>query len=209
MSTKKRLTVICPQCNNSFSVEHFSSYNVQVEGHGIEPILDDSWVLHECPVCHTIIPVLDTIVFHDMEKELLLFFFPTEAEIPDERLEFINNLKVPNDYTVRMVEKDYAVFKEKIMILESGLSDLGCELYKLKAKKQLSITDPCVCRIVFGDCLTPKGIVFFLEGQKPKATIFDDNAYQDALSEINYLLPLKTIVVNQETIQKAIQEKKP
>ena len=205
MSRKSTFSIQCPHCKQQIIIERYLSYNYQIEGCDLQQILDDSWVMHRCPKCGKSFSFLGDLVFHDMARKSMFFFFPKGSALNEAQIKALMSSMIPSDYAVRIIKDSYAAFKEKILILESGLDDCACEVYKYQIKQNCGIKLECESRIVFGEDLEPKGVVFFIDKQKPVAFAFNLDDYNSALVEANRLRMGDKSIVDQYTIAEAIR----
>ncbi len=202
MSKKTTKTVLCPSCQKPINIDVFSSYNFQEENCDIDPLLSDEWISHKCPNCGNTFIFLDVTIFHDMEKKFIVFFFP-KGDFPiEDSINVVNKAGIPSDYTIRIVKDSYASFKEKILVLESGLNDLACEIYKWQIVEDYNLNPNCELRIVIKEDLVPKGVVVLSGAQKPLAVPFDMNLYKKSLSEISHYRAASDYVVDRNTLNK-------
>lgn len=176
---KKTLSLTCPVCGATFSVDHFSSYNLQEEGNDLSPIKTDAWVHHECPKCKNAITVLDIMVFHDMAKKLMIFFFPENSGTLEQHQTFVDKYDYPKGYTIRIVEATYNDFKEKILIFENGLNDCAVELYKsVIVNEKLKDTSIREAHILFDKQSIPQGFAFYTDSSPSICEAFDPSTYR-------------------------------
>lgn len=87
----------------------------------------------ECAHCHSKFHIPYPVLYHDMEKKLLIQF--TEEKELEPIKKILDYANVGEDYTVRIVdnERDWI---EKILISDSGYDDRIMELYKLLVLSQ-------------------------------------------------------------------------
>lgn len=181
---KKVLNIKCPFCGANISIEHYSSYNLQEEGNSIDKILNNSWIQHICKKCKNYITFYDNMIFHDMARKLMIFFFPNKSSY--EQINFVEEYDYPANYTIRIVEGIYNDFKEKILIFENGLDDCAIELYKAKIiSEKLDSKKVREAHIIFDEKSLPMGFVFYTDLEKPLCVIYDDSKYEECLLESN------------------------
>lgn len=180
---KKTLQLICPVCSHQFSVQHYSSYNLQEEGN-LSKVLDDSWIKHECPNCKREITVIDVMVFHDMGKRLMLFYFPENSGSKENHEHFVKKYDYPSNYTIRIVEGAYNDFKEKILVLEYGMNDYAVELYKLNIiSTKYKMNDIYESHLLFKNS-EPQGFVMYQKTGKPIIEKYDSNEYEACVKKM-------------------------
>lgn len=181
---KKSLNLNCPLCGSNLIVEHFSSYNLQEEGHSIDSILNDSWIQHKCKNCNNYITVYDIMMFHDMKIKTMVFFFPKNSGSYEEHQKLIKKYKYPLNYTIRIVEDSYNNFKEKILIFENGLNDCAIEMYKsiiILEKFHNQVIQEA--HVIFDGNSIPIGFAFYGDLDKPICVPFDEILYKKCLSK--------------------------
>lgn len=176
---KKIININCPCCNSFLTVEHFSSYNFQEEGNSLSAILNDSWIMHKCKQCNNYVTVHDIMVFHDMEKKILIFYFPNTNCTYYEQKKIIKQYKYPKDYTIRIVNGLYNDFKEKILIFEYGLNDKAIEFYKAQIiLEKINSSNLREAHLIFDEDSLPLGFAFYLNNDNPIYIPFDNEKYE-------------------------------
>lgn len=198
---KKTLKLVCPVCGHQFSDEHYSSYNFQEENNDLSKILNDSWIKHKCPKCNSEISVIDMMVFHDMKKGLMIYYFPENSGTMESHELFVKKYNYPSNYTIRIVEGKYNDFKEKILLLEYGMNDVAVELYKKDIiSKRSEMNDVYEAHLLFDKNSLPQGFVMYQKETKPIIEKFDENKYKSYAKKtsrfsntmyVHYLLMLK------------------
>lgn len=177
-----KIVINCPLCGKEMEVDKYKTYNFQLENENLQPILDNSWMEQECLYCHQMFNISRIAIFHDMKKKTMYFYFPEGSGDKKEHVTFVEQLDIPVDYTLRIIENSYAAMKEKILILEYGLNDIACEIYKNNIRKKLLDlgSNPKDIRVVFKDGAAQAIAIFGIE-EKPIIELFNDNEYRKAL----------------------------
>ena len=131
MSKVHKEKIICPKCQAEAEFEFWDSINVNLDPELREKIFDDSLFIFTCPKCGNKTCVPYSTLYHDMERNFMLFFdfFPPKdydykpLDIPDAPI------GLDKSYTMRVVHGLWRL-KEKILILEKGLNDIAIERMK-------------------------------------------------------------------------------
>lgn len=135
---ENKIELVCPECNEKFNVDIFTSINVQMDKDMKNRVLSGKLFDMECAHCHSKIHIPYPVLYHDMEKKLLIQF--TEEKELEPIKKILDHANVGEDYTVRIVdnERDWI---EKILISDSGYDDRIMELYKLLVLSQYEDAD--------------------------------------------------------------------
>lgn len=135
---ENKIELVCPECNEKFNVDIFTSINVQMDKDMKNRVLSGKLFDMECAHCHSKFHIPYPVLYHDMEKKLLIQF--TEEKELEPIKKILDHANVGEDYTVRIVdnERDWI---EKILISDSGYDDRIMELYKLLVLSQYEDSD--------------------------------------------------------------------
>ena len=135
---ENKIELVCPECNEKFNVDIFTSINVQMDKDMKNRVLSGKLFDMECAHCHSKFHIPYPVLYHDMEKKLLIQF--TEEKELEPIKKILDHANVGEDYTVRIVdnERDWI---EKILISDSGYDDRIMELYKLLVLSQYEDAD--------------------------------------------------------------------
>jgi len=77
-----KTTVACPRCRTPITADITRLFDLTSDPQAKEKLLSGSANLVNCPVCHYQGVYPSPIVYHDADKELLLTYFPPEANLP-------------------------------------------------------------------------------------------------------------------------------
>ena len=77
-----KTTIACPRCRTPITAEITRLFDLSSDPEAKEKLLSGSANLINCPVCRYQGVYPSPIVYHDAEKELLLTYFPPEANLP-------------------------------------------------------------------------------------------------------------------------------
>lgn len=130
---KKNIELQCPECHESFHADIYPSINVQMDEGLKNKVLGGQLFDFECAHCHSTFHVPYPVLYHDMEKKLLIQFTP-ETDLSKTK-EVLDHVDKKEDYTIRIVDS-YRNWIEKLLIYENGLDDRIMELYKLLVLSQ-------------------------------------------------------------------------
>ncbi len=119
----------CPRCSKEMEIDIWNSVNVTLDPEMKSKLLDASIFEHKCDNCANTIYMEYGLLYHDMEKKLMLFFSPNKSEEN-------NRIDLPDDfgfgtegYTYRIVE-EINNLKETISIFDAGLDDVTIHYIK-------------------------------------------------------------------------------
>ena len=117
---ENKIELVCPECNEKFNVDIFTSINVQMDKDMKNRVLSGKLFDMECAHCHSKFHIPYPVLYHDMEKKLLIQFTEEKELQPIKKI--LDHANVGEDYTVRIVdnERDWI---EKILISDSGYDD--------------------------------------------------------------------------------------
>lgn len=77
-----KTTIACPRCRTPITAEITRLFDLSSDPQAKEKLLSGSANLINCPVCRYQGVYPSPIVYHDADKELLLTYFPPEANLP-------------------------------------------------------------------------------------------------------------------------------
>jgi len=77
-----KTTVPCPRCRTPIVADITRLFDMNTDPQAKEKLLSGSANFISCPVCHYEGIYPTPVVYHDPEKELLLTYFPPEANVP-------------------------------------------------------------------------------------------------------------------------------
>ena len=75
-------TILCPQCQQPVVAEITQLFDLKQDPQAKQILLAGAYNLIQCPNCGYRGQAPTPIVYHDLEKELLLTFFPPELQVP-------------------------------------------------------------------------------------------------------------------------------
>lgn len=130
MSQLRKDTITCPQCHKVGEFEYWPSINVDIDPKLKEKIFNEEIFVWTCPECGAKVFIPFGTLYHDMKNKFMLFFSHDDPEEGKyEPFEVPSAFGLEDEYTFRTV---YGLinFKEKILIMESGLNDIAVEKLK-------------------------------------------------------------------------------
>jgi tetratricopeptide (TPR) repeat protein len=80
MSQKKTININCPSCSTAFYMDVYDSLNVQVSPELKQELVKGNFNIQKCPKCDKKILYNDYMLYHDMEKGIIIHCF-----VPEER----------------------------------------------------------------------------------------------------------------------------
>ena len=84
---ENKIELVCPECNEKFNVDIFTSINVQMDKDMKNRVLSGKLFDMECAHCHSKFHIPYPVLYHDMEKKLLIQF-------TEEKLDNRNQVKI-------------------------------------------------------------------------------------------------------------------
>ena len=166
--TEKTRRVDCPCCGKEIEVSVYPIVNRNRSPQLREKILDESLFRCECPVCGKPFRLISRCLYHDEEKDFMVYLIPgfrgkrlETGDLPQEYPEFSS--------AICRVVSNLNQLKEKILLLESDVDDRAIEVAKLAvsgivAKKyEKRIQAAYFCRL--NEETDRIGFSFFLDGE--------------------------------------------
>lgn len=139
MSLQQSGTVTCPQCGLSTRHESYSSVNVTRAPEIRTQVLDRSLFRFTCPGCGISANVVDALLYHDMDRKLMIQLVPEGSEFSPEAIDEPQRRLGPEIWelirsiTTRVVRNQNDLV-DKILIFEAGLDDRLVECFKFRLK---------------------------------------------------------------------------
>jgi hypothetical protein len=131
MSKVHKEQVECPHCHSIGTMEMIDEVDADINPELRERVLNAQAFIYTCPECGSRILVGNSLFYHDAQHRFIIFFdMKRPADYHYQPLKLSKRLiKNYPDYTFRYVT-GMAELHEKIIILESGLSDVAVEKMK-------------------------------------------------------------------------------
>lgn len=141
MSRSSVEIVACPNCGTQSEFTIYQSVNVTLEPKLKQEIPDFELFRFNCPSCQVSSFVFYETLYHDMERQVMLYFVPELNDSEEKKLNVVNTFNTMkeidkenfsdsmNRYTLRMTSSIES-FIEKIEIFEAGFDDRIIELMK-------------------------------------------------------------------------------
>ncbi len=134
MSMSRQISVTCKQCGKEHPFTAWESLNVTHDRDFKQQLLKGQLTRFTCPDCASSTHVLHPILYHDMDKRLMLWLWLEKGE-PDTA--FVPVQRFLDEYQFRIVST-YDALVEKIFIFDRGLDDRLVEFLKLLLQIQAS-----------------------------------------------------------------------
>lgn len=139
--SKTHLTKIaCPKCGKESEFTVWDSVNVQISPDMKNSIMNGDAFLFKCPECGNEVHIFYTMLYHDMNKKLMIYLLPddekeikTAAEFMKESCTADMGLGLPDitkGYSYRIVTSPTEL-QERICIFDSGYDDRVIEIMKV------------------------------------------------------------------------------
>lgn len=145
MSKERTESFTCPVCGHQGEFTLWESVNVDLDESLREKVLTGELFDWICPSCGQRIHIKYGTLYHDMKHQFMIFYDPSDDATEIKKIEIPEMFTNLGDYKYRQVltEND---LREKIMILETGLSDVAIEYAKytlrhFRYKEEIQDTD--------------------------------------------------------------------
>lgn len=130
----------CPRCNAESSFSVWQSLNVTLNPAEKQSLMSGELLKFTCPSCGATMPVVYPLLYHDMERRLMLWMIPDNADgtqaVPDAPAPGEAGGGIVPGYVARVVSSPNELL-EKILVFETGLDDLALEMFKIVINLQL------------------------------------------------------------------------
>ena len=149
MSKSSIVDFTCPNCNNTFKIKRWDSYNPSVLLSPKSKIVSGDIFKYRCPKCKTEHTVIYQCLYHDMKNNTMVLLMPDYHE--KQYLFSAQEAKLfsvlPN-YKLRL-ENSYNSFLERIRIIDLNVNDKLFEVYRIIALQQISYSIPNADELYF------------------------------------------------------------
>ena len=175
MSKRKSVKITCPKCKKESDYQIWESINVQIDPDMKEKVLNGEAFLFKCPDCGEEVYVFYSVLYHDMQKKMMIYLLPDdEKEIKaaarfmsgkDERTAGLNLTVISEEYNNRIVTSIREI-QEKIYISDAGYDDRIIEIIKLLYHGMMAeqTPDKKVDEILFDSGKDGEHRIVFIEG---------------------------------------------
>lgn len=140
MSKRKSVKITCPKCKKESDFQIWESINVQIDPDMKKKVLNGEAFLFKCPDCGEEVYVFYSVLYHDMQKKMMIYLLPDdEKEIKaaakfmsgtDERTAGLDLTVISDEYANRIVTS-IRELQEKIYISDAGYDDRIIEIIKM------------------------------------------------------------------------------
>ena len=137
MSLNELKTINCPKCGGSNKVLIYQSINPNDDYTLRRDLLNESLFIYKCNHCNFSARLTYPILYNDVKNRFMVYFIPnSEKQHLTERILEKENISTP--YITKRLVTTFNDFKEKIIILETGLDDMAIELTKLALRVDIN-----------------------------------------------------------------------
>ena len=170
MSRRTNIPLNCPACGRAHTFGAWNSLNVTLDPQEKPRLLDGSLTRFTCDGCGHTADVVYPLLYHDMEKQLMVWLLPEGGEDPGDpsdpdELPPAMRKTLGAGYTFRRVGS-HNELREKIYVYDAGLDDRVIEVVKLILWEQMPEDQkPADATLLFG------GIVQEADGERLGFTI--------------------------------------
>ncbi len=184
MSIENEAVITCPKCHQEHPFTTWDSVNVTLDPEKKEAVLNGSAFLFECPDCGEKTMINYRMLYHDMERNIMIQY----AVSDDEAVEAYNSLtdngpasmigSLKSDYILRIVRTQNELC-EKIRIFDAGLDDRIIELAKLfmLAHYQQDYADEKPIEIYFTKEEEKNILIVYVGGEYKGGYVMPDDFY--------------------------------
>jgi len=132
MSNNSTHQISCPSCRHTGEFKRWDSINVDLDPDMREKAKCGAIFTWTCPNCGETFTVPYATLYHDMKRNLMIYYLPTRPENGKglSISSFKHHFSLNPEYTYRCTY-EIGDFMEKIAELESGLDDRVIELLKM------------------------------------------------------------------------------
>jgi hypothetical protein len=138
MSMPSTHTLTCRKCGRQQDFTIWNSLNVSLNPREKDQLIDGALTQFTCEGCGESAQVVYPMLYHDMEKALMVQFDPQGQAPPDEMSVMADAAAagMMADYRLRLVTS-WNELIEKVLIFDAGLDDRVLELFKIVVRTQL------------------------------------------------------------------------
>ena len=127
MSMPRQVSIKCEQCAKVHPFTAWDSLNVTLDRDAKDQLLKGELTRFKCPDCGWSGNVLYSMLYHDMEKRLMVWLCPVTGDPDESPAPIMSSME---DYQFRIVSTRNRLV-EKIYLFDSGLDDRLVEFLKL------------------------------------------------------------------------------
>lgn len=80
MSKRKSVKITCPKCKKESDYQIWESINVQIDPDMKEKVLNGEAFLFKCPDCGEEVYVFYSVLYHDMQKKMMIYLLPDDEK---------------------------------------------------------------------------------------------------------------------------------
>ncbi|ARP51169.1 MULTISPECIES: CpXC domain-containing protein [Caproicibacterium] len=178
MSTQVNKDVCCPQCGKPVRTKMWTGISADTEPLLRQKVRDETLFDWQCPHCGYQAELVYPCLYHDKNHKFMIYLVPEGNEKSLRKVEVDKRFPQLAGVKKREVASPMEL-KEKVLIFEAGLDDMGVELVKsglagiVEERQHVSVEAGCFC---FANTEADRmGFVFFIDGKEEpikKATRF-------------------------------------
>ncbi len=181
MSKRYTENVKCINCGFVSDFIVWESLNSVIDPDASKRLLSGDLFCFECPKCKATRNVSYGMLYHRMDKHVLIHFCQSDKNY-NEMLQLYSS----NDAMLADMDKDNYIYRivrnqnslrEKAILLEEGLDDRVIEIVKLFLTAQFPSNAGKISEVLFHSNDNGSEIVFITEDNKTLSTTFDMNFY--------------------------------
>lgn len=124
----KEVLQACPRCSAVQPFRAWQTVNTRISPEAAAQVLDCSLFLFQCQKCGAQAQLLHPLLYHDMEKRLMIYLMPPGSEDSKATLEQMKGGAMA-EFQLRIVESPEEL-AEKVRLFECGLDDRIVDLFK-------------------------------------------------------------------------------
>jgi hypothetical protein len=137
MSLSSTTTITCPFCQKPGPFVMHQSVNVTLEPENKAKVLSGELFRFTCPACDKHTMVAHTVLYHDMERGLMIYLVPGDDASRNKVLDDLGPIPGPAGERITMrAVPEFNALKDKIFAFDAGVDDRLLEVTKLVIKIQ-------------------------------------------------------------------------
>lgn len=191
MSKRNTVKITCPKCKKESDFLIWESINILLDPEMKERILNGEAFLFKCPDCGNEVYVNYPVLYHDMEKKMMIYLLPDDEKEIKSAAKFMSEMNSKNaeldlsfladGYSNRIVTS-LRELQEKIYISDAGYDDRIIEIMKMLYLGMMAeqTPDKKVDEILFNTDRDGSNHIVFVENGKVFASApVNEEVYND------------------------------
>ena len=133
----------CPYCGKKVEYKMYESVNSTLNPEFKDKLMTGELFDVKCECCNKVFRVFYNLLYHDMKKNLMILFAPTDYEDSKKQMNELLDKFPGTRRTLYRITDDFRKFIEKIHIFDDDLNDVAIELSKviIRGDKESNIPD--------------------------------------------------------------------